>query len=211
MVELGLENRVFARVHTFGKALGAHGACVVGPAVLKSYLLNYARSLIYTTALPRHTLIAIESSYDLLAQCAQQKQSQLSSLISTWMEATKDFPPHSILNSHSSVQAVIIPGNQNVLDAAAHLRQAGYHVLPIRSPTVPTGTERLRIIIHSHNTTEEVNGLANELKRLVMAGEKGQQQTPTRPQPKSNPSHGNQGGVFMVGSTGNNPGSNSKL
>ena len=216
MVELGLEKRVFARVHTFGKALGAHGACVVGPAVLKTYLLNYARSLVYTTALPRHTLISIESSYDLLAQCATQKQSQLSGLISCWVEATKEFPPHSILNSHSSVQAVVIPGNQNVLDAAAILRKMGYHVLPIRSPTVPEGTERLRIIIHSHNTTQQVEGLANAVRKLVVAGEtekpkmqeglqqQTQQQThgSVKTMPKTAPSgkSGNSG-VFMVGTT----------
>jgi 8-amino-7-oxononanoate synthase len=58
---------VFARVHTFGKALGVHGAAVVGSAVLRSYLVNYARSLIYTTSLPPHALVAIRTAYTTMA------------------------------------------------------------------------------------------------------------------------------------------------
>ena len=54
---------MFARVHTFGKALGAHGAAVIGSAILRSYLINYARSLIYTTSLPPHSLVAIRAAY----------------------------------------------------------------------------------------------------------------------------------------------------
>ena len=56
---LGLADRVFARVHTFGKAVGSHGAVVVGPSVLREYLMNYARPFIYSTALPMHSLLAI--------------------------------------------------------------------------------------------------------------------------------------------------------
>ena len=67
VVELGLENQVFARLHTFGKALGCHGAIVVGSETLRSYLVNFARSFIYTTALPFHSLLSISCAYDLLA------------------------------------------------------------------------------------------------------------------------------------------------
>ena len=64
---LGLQRRVFARVHTFGKALGAHGAVVVGSAVLRTYLINYARSLIFTTSLPPHSLVAVRAAYAVMA------------------------------------------------------------------------------------------------------------------------------------------------
>ena len=63
----GLERRVFARVHTFGKALGVHGAAVLGSDVLRSYLINYARSLIYTTSLPTHSLLSIRAAYATMA------------------------------------------------------------------------------------------------------------------------------------------------
>ncbi len=52
----GLQDRVFARVHTFGKALGCHGAAVVGSDILKQYLVNFARPFVFTTALPGHSV-----------------------------------------------------------------------------------------------------------------------------------------------------------
>ena len=67
-VELGIENELFARVHTFGKALGCHGAVVIGSTALRDYLVNYARSFIYTTALPMHSLITIRAAYEYLQQ-----------------------------------------------------------------------------------------------------------------------------------------------
>ncbi|MBK7183153.1 MAG: aminotransferase class I/II-fold pyridoxal phosphate-dependent enzyme [Bacteroidetes bacterium] len=66
MQELSLEKEVFARVHTFGKALGCHGAIILGSDLLRNYLINYARSFIYTTALPLHSLVAINQAYQLL-------------------------------------------------------------------------------------------------------------------------------------------------
>ena len=66
VVELGLEEKVFSRVHTFGKALGCHGAIVLGSETLRNYLINFSRLFIYTTALPIHTLASIKSAYKLL-------------------------------------------------------------------------------------------------------------------------------------------------
>lgn len=68
VTELGLENEVFARLITYGKAMGCHGAAVVGSTLLKNYLTNFARSFIYTTAAPLTNLYAIKSAYDLLQQ-----------------------------------------------------------------------------------------------------------------------------------------------
>ena len=62
----GLEQEVFARVHTFGKALGCHGAVILGSETLRNYLVNFARSFIFTTALPVHSLIAVKCAYEML-------------------------------------------------------------------------------------------------------------------------------------------------
>ena len=66
VVEHGCEDLFLARVHTFGKGMGVHGACVVGSKVLVEYLVNFARPFIYTTALPPHSVIAINSVLDML-------------------------------------------------------------------------------------------------------------------------------------------------
>ncbi|MEN9654164.1 MAG: 8-amino-7-oxononanoate synthase, partial [Chlamydiota bacterium] len=81
VAELGLESEVFARMHTFSKTLGAHGACVLGSTKLKEYLLNFSRPLIYTTALPTTTLFSIESKYERLKREAQIQQQRLKNLI----------------------------------------------------------------------------------------------------------------------------------
>ena len=79
VVELGLESQVFARVHTFSKALGAHGACILGSKLLKEYLLNFSRPLIYTTA-PMPLLTLIESSYGKLLKEVKTHQQRLNRL-----------------------------------------------------------------------------------------------------------------------------------
>ncbi|MFX8270419.1 aminotransferase class I/II-fold pyridoxal phosphate-dependent enzyme, partial [Acinetobacter baumannii] len=59
------EEDIFARVHTFSKALGCHGAIVLGSNKLRNYLINFSRSLMYTTSLPSKSIAAIKSSYQL--------------------------------------------------------------------------------------------------------------------------------------------------
>ena len=57
--ELGIEEQVFARIHTFGKGLGCHGAAILGSSELRDFLINFSRSFIYTTALPPHSVATI--------------------------------------------------------------------------------------------------------------------------------------------------------
>ncbi|KAF9223229.1 PLP-dependent transferase [Gyrodon lividus] len=66
VVALGLEKRVFARLHTFGKSLGSSGAVLLTTPLVKDYLLNYARSLVYTTTLTYANVIAVDCSFDML-------------------------------------------------------------------------------------------------------------------------------------------------
>src|SRR5882672_9118634 len=67
-VEKGLEKKIAVRIYTFGKAMGIHGACVAGDETLINYLINFARPFIYTTAMPPHSLIAIQCAFDYLKQ-----------------------------------------------------------------------------------------------------------------------------------------------
>mmetsp|Transcript_89106 Transcript_89106/g.276953 ORF Transcript_89106/g.276953 Transcript_89106/m.276953 type:complete len:426 (+) Transcript_89106:44-1321(+) len=167
--ELGVERRVFCRVHTFGKALGVHGAVVVGPRVLRDYLINYARPLIYSTSLPAHSLVSVRCAYALLRREAAGRQRRLRALLDAFRERAARLPQGRVLASPSPIQAVVVPGNAACVAAAQLLQQRGFAVLPIRSPTVPAGTERLRIILHSHNTHEEVSALMDAVEEALAA------------------------------------------
>jgi 8-amino-7-oxononanoate synthase len=153
-----LQEKVFARVHTFGKALGCHGAIVLGSDLLRNYLINFSRSFIYTTALPMNSLVAIHQSYKLL-QKDQISREQLNKNIHHFKEGTGKGSNVNLISSDSPIQSIIISGNEEVKRCAQQLRANGLDVRPILSPTVPKGKERLRICIHAFNTEEELTKL----------------------------------------------------
>jgi 8-amino-7-oxononanoate synthase len=161
-VSLGLSDFIDVRIHTFGKAMGVHGACVVGSKNLIDYLINFARPFIYTTALPPHSVVSIHCAFDFLKNHFHLQQ-KLNENISLFLAKTKD--AQITPGSYGAIQTVIIPGNTVVKSKATKLQQAGLDVRPILSPTVKTGTERLRICIHSFNTEKEITHLAEELKK----------------------------------------------
>lgn len=156
-VAQGLEHRIGIRVYTFGKAMGAHGACVAGSMALRQSLINYARPFIYTTALPAHSLVSISSSFRYLkAHLTLQKDLEKKVALFTkqtgWTTGT------------TAIQSVIYPGNESVKRIAQRLQDNGFDVRPILSPTVPAGKERIRICLHTYNTDEEIIRLATELR-----------------------------------------------
>jgi len=158
--QLELENRVFARVHTFGKALGTHGAIVLGPKTLRDYLINYAHPFIYTTALPIHALLSIHCAYDLLLE-SENSINALRQLTTLFQSQFSEIPNLRVLNSDSPIQGIIVSGNDNARQLAQRLQAENFDVRPILSPTVPKGTERIRICLHAHNTPEQIIGLAS--------------------------------------------------
>lgn len=160
--ELELENDVFARIVTFGKAFGVHGAAILGSNELRDYLINYSRAFIYTTALPLHSIITIKNVHEFLLQNLNRINT-LKELINYFRSLTSNFELQT-LNSYSPIQCIIIPGNNEVKAMADKLQQNGFDVRPILSPTAPKGQERLRICLHSFNSKEEVDNLVNTLK-----------------------------------------------
>lgn len=146
-VELGIESKIFARVHTFSKALGVHGACVLGSQTLKEYLLNFSRPLIYTTALPSFALLQIEQSYEKLFREAKGHQQRLKELITYFGR------------SGSPIQPVYLPSVEKLRLLSKQLRDRGLDVRAITAPTVPKGKECLRVVLHSFNQEEEIDQL----------------------------------------------------
>ncbi|RYU82863.1 aminotransferase class I/II-fold pyridoxal phosphate-dependent enzyme [Hymenobacter persicinus] len=165
---LGLEADVFARILTFGKALGNQGAAVAGPAVLRDYLLNFSRPFIYTTALPPLTVAALSAAYELLPTLDAER-ARLSAL-SDYLKATLNAVPGLRVPTASHVIHPVFftenPGPAQVRRVAAAAQAAGFDVRAIVAPTVPAGTERLRLIVHSYNTEAEIDGLARVLGRF---------------------------------------------
>ena len=151
---LQLHEKCFARVHTFGKAVGCHGAVVLGSAALRDYLINFSRPFIYTTALPEMSVAAICESYKIFPQMVKER-SHLQELISTFQLNPR------MLRSTTPIQGIVIPGNEAVKQVAASLQKNGFDVRPILYPTVPKGGERLRIVLHSFNTKDQLKNLNN--------------------------------------------------
>ena len=149
---LGLHNDCFARVYTFGKACGCHGAVVAGTQQLKDYLVNFARSFIFSTSLPEASVAAIRKSYSLFPHM-QKERSHLQQLIRIFKEAK---PGYDTLNSDTPIQAVIVVGNTEVKKVADLLQQNNFDARAILYPSVPKGKERLRIVLHAFNTTNEL-------------------------------------------------------
>ncbi|GGF11292.1 aminotransferase class I/II-fold pyridoxal phosphate-dependent enzyme [Hymenobacter cavernae] len=170
VVGLGLTEQVFARVLTFGKALGSQGAAVVGAAVLRDFLINFSRPFIYTTSLPPITLRTLTAAYQLLPTFGAERQRlfALSDLLKTTLNAV---PGLHVPKASHVIHPVFFPAAAN---GPAHARAvaqaaqtAGFDVRPIVSPTVPAGTERLRLIVHSFNTEAEILALADVLRAAV--------------------------------------------
>lgn len=161
-VELGIENEVFARVVTFGKAYGCHGATVLGNKLLRDYLINFSRAFIYTTALPQHSILTIRKAHHFLGQNLdriEQLKQNIEYFKSVYNNCHPELVEESIINSSSPIQCIIIPSNDAVKKIAEKIQNNGFDVRPILSPTVPKGQERLRICLHSFNTTEQINKL----------------------------------------------------
>ncbi|MCR9253046.1 MAG: 8-amino-7-oxononanoate synthase [bacterium] len=165
-VQLGLSNDIFARVYTFGKGMGIHGACVVGSAQLKEYLINFGRPFIYTTALPLHSVVSINQAFQYLER-HEVLQDKLQSRINYFKEICEENIPKSLgvtyPGSDTAIQPIIIPGNERIRKVSEELNKQGFDVRPILSPTVKSGTERLRICLHTYNTEEQIDKLLQAL------------------------------------------------
>ncbi|MCL4856645.1 MAG: aminotransferase class I/II-fold pyridoxal phosphate-dependent enzyme [Flavobacteriales bacterium] len=168
VAELNLENDVFARIITFGKAYGCHGAAVLGSNILRDYLINYSRAFIYTTALPLPSILAIKNAHEFLLKNLNRID-ELKALIAYFKNSTSNFQLLTS-NSISAIQCIIIPGNNEVKKVAENIQKNGFDVRPILSPTVPKGKERLRICLHSFNTKDEIDRLITQLNPSTTEG-----------------------------------------
>ena len=152
---------------TLGKALGVAGAFVAGSAALIDGLIQFARSYVYTTAMPPALAAAASAAIDVV-RFEPARREKLRRLIAHFRHGAAE-RGIALMQSRSAIQPVPIGANAAALVAARHLDAAGFHVPAIRAPTVPAGTARLRVTLSAAHEEDDVERLLNALARAIGA------------------------------------------
>lgn len=155
--EAGLRNGVLATIHTGGKALGLQGAYICCSRLLRDYLINRCRHLIFTTAPSPavvaawlHRLPAVQGADDRRARLHENARTFRGFLQAAGLE----------LRGSSYIVPVILGRDQDAVRAAEFLQSHGYDIRAIRPPTVPAGTARLRVSIHAVHQPDQLEQCA---------------------------------------------------
>ena len=166
VAEAGLDGRVLATVHTCGKALAAAGAFVCGSEKLCQFLINRARTFIFSTALPPYFAAQVAAGMR-FAAAAEAERAHLDKT-SAFLRTELMRNGFDIARSDSHIVPVILGANETAMNFAAHLRARGFGVRAIRPPTVPAGSARLRLSLTA-KLTEEI--LAELVACMIQARE----------------------------------------
>ncbi|MCS6794968.1 MAG: pyridoxal phosphate-dependent aminotransferase family protein [Raineya sp.] len=169
-ISQNLHKEIFARIYTFGKAIGGHGACVAGSKILIEYLINFARAFIYTTALPLHSYVHIRKAFEYITQ-NPHLQENLHKKVAFFREKMQNLSHSEIVlkESYTPIQILKIGGNERTKLFAQKLQEVGFDVRPVLSPTVKAGEEIIRICLHAFNTYQEIEKLCENI--LILASQ----------------------------------------
>ncbi|WP_309045205.1 8-amino-7-oxononanoate synthase [Marinobacter sediminicola] len=172
VAEFGLsEENVPVLIGTLGKAAGTSGAFVAGPGVLMDYLVQKARTYIYTTAMPPALALATCNSIDLIEQ-DDKRRIHLQGLIDRFRCEAKALG-YSLMSSRTPIQPIMVGDNWAALALSRALEERGLLVTAIRPPTVPAGEARLRVTFSAAHSHEDLDSLMQALAdcRHLLAGE----------------------------------------
>lgn len=163
--QAGIEHAIFARIVTYGKALGCHGATILGSKELYEYLVNFSRSFIYTTGLSPHAIATIQVAYQHIKSShvveLHQKIAHFSNEIQR-LQLTNSF-----IQSTSAIHCCLISNTNKAKHISQQLQRKGFNVKSILSPTVPEGKERIRFCLHRFNSKEDITAILEGLASLV--------------------------------------------
>ncbi len=148
-------------VVTFGKAFGVSGAAILCSDDVADYLLQFARHLIYSTAMPPAQACALSAALDVIRN-GDGRRSQLRENIAVFRGGAARLPLE-LINSHTAIQPLIVGENARTLGLAARLRERGFWLTAIRPPTVPAGSARLRVTLTAEHTREDIDALLEAL------------------------------------------------
>nr|WP_320119673.1 8-amino-7-oxononanoate synthase [uncultured Marinifilum sp.] len=143
-------------IGTFGKAMNSIGAFVICDSIIKEYLINKMRSLIFTTALPP---IVISWNYIMLRTIVKMKMER-EHLIALSDKLRKNLKELGIeTNGNSNIVPILIGDSQKCVNLAEYLQEKGYLALPIRPPAVPKGSARLRLSVCADMDWDDIKDL----------------------------------------------------
>jgi 8-amino-7-oxononanoate synthase len=163
--EKGLKDFVFARIITYGKAFGVQGAAILCNKQIKDYLINFSRPFIYTTGISPLLAVGIDQTYDYII-AHPELATKLHENIQYFCNCSATYIPNLQTNK-SAIQKYIIPGNVEIKKVSKALQECGFDVVPILSPTVPNGSERIRIVLHSYNKKSEIENFLITIKNIL--------------------------------------------
>ncbi|MGG8024256.1 8-amino-7-oxononanoate synthase [Klebsiella aerogenes] len=150
-------------VVTFGKAFGVSGAAVLCSESMADYLLQFARHLIYSTAMPPAQAVALSAALRIIrSDEGQQRREFLSARIRQFRAGMGDVSL-GLTDSRSAIQPLIVGDNARALALASSLREAGCWAIAIRPPTVPAGGARLRLTLTAAHQAEDIARLLEVL------------------------------------------------
>ncbi|HEY7378088.1 MAG TPA: 8-amino-7-oxononanoate synthase [Steroidobacteraceae bacterium] len=157
--------RVPVLMGTFGKALGSHGAFVAGSTELIEYLIQRARTYIYTTALPPAIASATRAALRLV-DAESWRREQLRARIDRFRSAATQ-AGIELSASSTPIQPIVLGGAAHAVAVSEALWERGFWVTAIRPPTVPDGTARLRITLSAAHRDEHVDQLVEALTEVL--------------------------------------------
>lgn len=146
---------------TLGKAAGVAGAFVAGEQVVIDYLIQKAKSYVYSTPAPPALSATLSASLQLIEQ-GDPLRERLHSLI-TYLKSNLRLKKWKLLESDTAIQPLLIGDNKAALAVSEYLQTHGILVPAIRPPTVPAGTARLRISLSAAHTLEDVMRLVTAI------------------------------------------------
>jgi 8-amino-7-oxononanoate synthase len=162
VAEARLSGEVFATVHTCGKALASAGALVCGSRALREFLINHARTLTFSTAMPPYMAGQVRAALRLAGAMNQERMRLLALVCLLPVQLQK--AGWQTPGRHSQIVPVVLGSNEDALSAAAFLEEQGFAVRAIRPPTVPAGTARLRLSLTARVTMEHLTAILAALK-----------------------------------------------
>ncbi|MCD1599376.1 aminotransferase class I/II-fold pyridoxal phosphate-dependent enzyme [Rheinheimera aquimaris] len=154
---------LFCLMANFGKALGVGGAFIGGSKTVIDYLTQFGRHYVYSTALSPALCAAVIKSIE-LCRSQQWRRDKLHSNIALFRQLAEGL---MLLKSESAIQGVVLGSSERALAVSQQLKAAGFWLSAIRSPTVPKGSERLRITLSAQHTEYDIKQLVQQLRQLI--------------------------------------------